>query len=247
MTRSTPAAPATRRLIVNADDFGQSDGINAGIIECHRSGIVTSASLMVRWPAARAAGEYAQRAPALSVGLHVDLGEWTYGEGGWRPIYEVADLNDPQSVRGEIARQLEMFRRLAGRDPTHIDSHQHVHRKGAARTAVADIADRLDVPVRGANQRIAYRGEFYGQTEKGDPLGASISVDSLIRMLENLPAGTTELGCHPGSRRDAPGTYVTEREQEVAVLCDPRVRAAMEAESIALISYHQLGICWPCR
>jgi len=41
----------TRFLIVNADDFGQSPGINRGIIKAHADGIVTSVSLMVRWPA----------------------------------------------------------------------------------------------------------------------------------------------------------------------------------------------------
>ena len=44
-----------RILVVNADDFGQSEGVNRGIIEAHTNGIVTSASLMVRWPAAREA------------------------------------------------------------------------------------------------------------------------------------------------------------------------------------------------
>ena len=46
---------APRSLIVNADDFGQSRGVNRGVIEAHERGIVTSASLMVRWPAAESA------------------------------------------------------------------------------------------------------------------------------------------------------------------------------------------------
>ena len=62
-----------RFLIVNADDFGQSHGINEGIIAAHEKGIVTSASLMVRYPAASEAASYAQKNPRLSVGLHVDL------------------------------------------------------------------------------------------------------------------------------------------------------------------------------
>jgi len=52
-----------RRLIVNADDFGQSPGINRGIMEAHERGIVTSVSLMVRWPAAVEAAAYARRLP----------------------------------------------------------------------------------------------------------------------------------------------------------------------------------------
>ena len=50
-----------RYLIVNADDFGQSHGVNRGIIEAHERGVVTSASLMVRWPAARKAAAYARK------------------------------------------------------------------------------------------------------------------------------------------------------------------------------------------
>ncbi|PYS69828.1 MAG: hypothetical protein DMF73_14065 [Acidobacteria bacterium] len=58
---------AQRYLIVNADDFGQSPGINRGVIEAHENGIVTSASLMVRWPAAAEAAQYARGHPDLSV------------------------------------------------------------------------------------------------------------------------------------------------------------------------------------
>ncbi len=49
------AGEAKRALIVNADDFGQSFGVNRGIMEAHQRGIVISASPMVRWPAAREA------------------------------------------------------------------------------------------------------------------------------------------------------------------------------------------------
>jgi len=65
----------------------------------------------------------------------------------------------------------------------------------------------------------------------------TITVDALIAILRTLPAGKTELGCHPGLRRDSGGMYVLEREQEVAVLCDPRVRAALDSERIELISF----------
>src|SRR5688572_28379081 len=77
-----------RHLIVNADDFGFSPGVNRGIAEAHERGIVTSASLMVRWPAAAAAASYARARPELSVGLHLDLGEWVLRDGAWVPLYE---------------------------------------------------------------------------------------------------------------------------------------------------------------
>ncbi|MGB7948954.1 MAG: ChbG/HpnK family deacetylase, partial [Candidatus Binatia bacterium] len=62
-------------LIVDADDFGQSPGINRGIIEAHDHGIVTTASLMTQWPGADEAAVYAKKHPELSVGLHLDLGD----------------------------------------------------------------------------------------------------------------------------------------------------------------------------
>jgi len=241
MIGSTLAATATRQLIVNADDFGQTDGINAGIVECHRAGIVTSASLMVRWPAAHAAAEYARHAPALSVGLHLDLGEWAWVDDDWFPIYQVVDPEDFAAVRREIERQFEAFRCLVWREPTHIDSHQHMHRQGATRTIAAELADRFGIPMRGSNAEVVYRGDFYGQTAKGHPNAAAISVDGLIGIVQSLPGGTSEIGCHPAIGRDAPGMYVTEREQEVTALCDPRVRAALAAASIALNSYHDLS------
>src|SRR5437764_14850027 len=77
-----------RELIVNADDFGRSPATNDGIIRGHEHGIVTSASLMVRWPAAVEAARYARRHPGLSLGLHVDLGEWAYLDGQWVLVYE---------------------------------------------------------------------------------------------------------------------------------------------------------------
>ena len=59
-----------KRLIVNADDFGLSPEVNAGVIRAHRHGILGSASLMVAEPAAKAAAELARQNPALDVGLH---------------------------------------------------------------------------------------------------------------------------------------------------------------------------------
>jgi hopanoid biosynthesis associated protein HpnK len=59
-----------KRLIVNADDFGLSPEVNAGILRAHRDGILRSASLMVAEPYARAAADIARDNPALDVGLH---------------------------------------------------------------------------------------------------------------------------------------------------------------------------------
>ena len=102
-----------RYLIVNADDFGQSPGINRGVIQAYEKGILTSASLMVRWPAAAEAAGYARRNPDLGVGLHLDFGEWIYRDGKWLPLYRVVDESDPRAVRAEIRRQLTLVLKFA--------------------------------------------------------------------------------------------------------------------------------------
>jgi hypothetical protein len=79
---------STRRLIIDADDFSLSDGINRGVDEAHDRGVVTNASLMVCWPDAPPAVASAKRWKGISFGLHVDLGQWTYRDSTWRPYHE---------------------------------------------------------------------------------------------------------------------------------------------------------------
>jgi predicted glycoside hydrolase/deacetylase ChbG (UPF0249 family) len=232
---------AERFLIVNADDFGLSAGVNRGVECAHEDGIVTSASLMVWGDGAAAAATYARAHPRLGVGLHLDLGEWRYDADGWRPVYEVIPLDERAAVAREIDRQLAAFRDLIGADPAHIDSHQHVHQREPVRSLVLDAARRLGKPVRGCSERVRYCGEFYGQTAKGDPLPDAVGVDALLRIFDALPLGCTELGCHPGDADDLPTTYRVERRREVEVLCDRRVRAALEARGIRLCTYRDVA------
>jgi predicted glycoside hydrolase/deacetylase ChbG (UPF0249 family) len=228
---------ACKQLIVNADDFGQSSGVNRGIIEAHEHGIVTSASLMVRWPAAVQAATYAQSRPQLSVGLHLDLGEWVYRHGEWVRLYQLVNEDDAVAVAKEVEAQIVTFRCLMGRDPAHIDSHQHSHRKEPARSIVLAMAKRLSVPVRSFTTEIRYCGDFYGQSDEGVSYREGISVDNLLRILKTLPSGCTELGCHPGYGADLDTMYKAEREQEIKTLCDPRVIQAVADMNLELAGF----------
>lgn len=130
-----------RYLIVNADDFGMSPGVNRGIIKTHECGITTSASLMVRRPAAAEAASYGRRQSNFSLGIHVDLGEWVYRAGKWLPIYQRVDINDAKAVAAEATSQLKDFLKLVGGYPTHLDSHQHVHRREPVRSILLQLAN----------------------------------------------------------------------------------------------------------
>jgi predicted glycoside hydrolase/deacetylase ChbG (UPF0249 family) len=227
-----------RVLIVNADDFGRSPGVNQGVIRAHEKGVVTSATLMVRWPAAEEAAAYARRSP-LSVGLHLDLGEWEYRDGEWHERYRVVS-ETPDSVAAELNRQLEWLERLIGRPPTHLDSHQHVHRNEPARSALMQAGERLGIPVRWFTPGISYSGAFFGQDSRGTPLPEAITVDALVEVIETLPAGVTELACHPAAQHDHDSAYAEERIRELETLCDPRVRAAINHSGVDLRSFDEL-------
>ena len=121
---------AARVLIVTADDFGISRGVNRGIVEAHREGILTSTSLMVSRPAAVEAAALGRACPALSVGLHLEL-----------------DPGAPD-LPTQLDRQLGRFTELVGAPPTHVDSHHDVHRDPRVLPHVRAWADRFSVPVR---------------------------------------------------------------------------------------------------
>jgi chitin disaccharide deacetylase len=230
---------SARQLIVNADDFGRSHGVNEGVAVAHTHGVVTSASLMVRWPAAEEAAMLANSLPQLSVGLHVDLAEWTYRDGDWVLVYSVVG-DDSSALALESRRQLALFRSLVGRGPTHLDSHQHVHRSEPVRSVLVDLADELGVPLRHFTPGIEHRGEYHGQTATGEPLPTALTVEALAAVLRSLGSGTSEVGCHPALDVDFESAYGAERLVELDVLCSGEIRSLLEVEDIRLVSFDGL-------
>jgi chitin disaccharide deacetylase len=224
-----------RFAIVNADDFGQSHGVNRGIAVAHEQGILTNASLMVRRSAAGDAAAYARNHPALGVGLHLDLGEWTLRDGEWAPLYEVVDISDSRAIAGEVMRQLEAFERLLNRPPTQIDSHQHLHFREPVRSIVCEVAERQRIALRDVS--IPYCGSFYGQDRHGVSYPEWIGAPALIKIFEGLTAKVTEIICHPAAVDEHDTMYCAERIVELRTLCDPRVRRAIDELGISLISF----------
>jgi predicted glycoside hydrolase/deacetylase ChbG (UPF0249 family) len=213
-------------LIVNGDDFGASCGINRGILEAHRSGVLTSTSLLVKTPWSEEAAALSRSAPELSVGLHVDL---TAGESG--PA-------GGATLRTALAEQLSLFQRLTGRLPTHLDSHRNIHRDPRLLPGFVALAHQYGMPLR-EHSPVRHFSKFYGRWG-GETHPDQIGVVSLALMLRTeIGEGITELMCHPGySDPDYPSSYSVEREIELRTLCDPIIKRVLARESIQLISYH---------
>jgi predicted glycoside hydrolase/deacetylase ChbG (UPF0249 family) len=226
-----------RVLVVNADDLGLCETVNEGIFAAHEGSIVTSASLMVRQGAAPAAAERAAGHPELAVGLHIDLGEWNYGAGEWTLAYSHCDSEDPAAVEAECRAQLERFRSLLGRDPTHLDSHQHAHESEPLKGVATALAAELGVPLR--NRAVRYEGGFYGQSGKGEPFPEGITVGRLLELIRALPPGWTEIGCHPAAGPVPTSSYDAERQIELATLRDPQVENLLNVTKIKLCSFAQ--------
>jgi hopanoid biosynthesis associated protein HpnK len=132
-----------RRLIINADDFGLTAGINRAILEAHLEGIVTSATLMANGPAFDQAVPLAAAAPDLSVGCHVMLvdgssllqparvptllaGRDFYRSAGTLAWRAITRRIDPAQIELEAVAQIRKLQ-SAGISVTHIDTHKHVH------------------------------------------------------------------------------------------------------------------------
>jgi predicted glycoside hydrolase/deacetylase ChbG (UPF0249 family) len=229
------SAGGPRWLVVNADDLGATAGINDGIVEAHEHGIVTSASLMVGGEAAASAGEYARAHPELGLGLHVELRDWRVRRRPWSHVRTEEALR--AAVAADVGEQLEEFRRLVGRDPTHLDSHHHRHRIESLRPIFLAVATELDVPLRHVSSGIRFCGEFYGQDGGGRPQPQAITPAALVALLKRLPAGISELGSHPGYPEGLRAWYREERVQEIRSLCDPDVRDAVERLDVSLITF----------
>ena len=217
-------------LIINADDFGVSAGVNRGIFESHTRGVVTSTSLMVTGRAVCEAVAISRDCPGLSLGLHWDVS----GEGDCK----VGRMSNPTAIRDAFQRQLDAFSTLTGRMPTHIDSHHRLHRRADILPVFRELIEPLGLPLRNEND-IHFIGGFYAQWEWMVTNLEYVSIPTLQRILqEEVREGWTEIACHPGYvTADFSSVYLQEREEEVRTLTDPRIRQTIEALGIRLVNY----------
>jgi len=157
--------PSARRLIINADDFGLTSGVNRAIVEAHQRGLVTSATLMASSGAFENAMQLTRDNPKLSVGCHVVLLDGlpaslpetipTLLEKNQEPsrlrdklLPFVAAAVRGRISREEIAREIEaQIRKIqaAGIQPTHLDTHKHTHIFPAIFKPLLEAASKLGI------------------------------------------------------------------------------------------------------
>ena len=176
-----------RTVIVNGDDFGLTPGINAGILDAHRHGILTSASIFASAPATAEAIAIAKRTPTLGVGCHLTLVD---GEplsppstiptivyaGRFRATWGslIADALRGRVSLVEIERELTaQIERLvtSGVRLSHLDAHKHVHAYPPIFRIVVRLArrfgiERVRVPWERPALTLACRHAFDGKSRR---------------------------------------------------------------------------------
>lgn len=204
-----------RLLIVNADDFGLSKGQNYGILDACKNGLVTSTTALVNGAAIDHAAQLSRRTPELAVGMHFVL---TLGEpltpmpglardgklGKW--IWQVAeeDALPLEEIERELACQYQRFVDLFDAEPTHFDSHHHVHMIPQIFPLVAEFAKSKGIALRidrtvlypfaipeGLRSSEGFSSEFYGE---------AISEALFLQALDASTArgeASLEMMCHP--------------------------------------------------
>jgi len=197
-----------RNLIVNADDLGWTHGVNRGIAEAHRNGIVTSASLIANGCAFEAGVQTASESPRLGVGVHLNLSDGK----PVAPAEEVKSLLDEngdfsggpetllfrltaksletREVETEWNAQIEKVR-AAGIRPTHLDGHKHVQMLPGLFAVALRLAKKHGIEaVRVAHEASSLRAAL---TSGGEPTGVTLKQGVQARGLKLLARNAREM------------------------------------------------------
>jgi chitin disaccharide deacetylase len=290
-----------KSLIVNADDLGWTEGVNRGIADAHRKGLVTSASLLANGPAFSSALKIASSNPELGIGVHLNLSD---GPSTADPAKVRGLLNAAGQFEGGTESQLlriatrglnlvEVERewdaqiqkvRDSGIAPTHLDGHKHVqmlpglfeialrlakkhgirairvaHEASKLRALLATGGDQksgtvlkqgvqargLKLLARDAREMADHAGLATTDYFCGIAQTGIMTREGVENLLNHLPAGTTELMCHPGyadgALRNSPTRLQQSRQTELEIFTDGRIRKLVATQGIRLISYQLMG------
>lgn len=232
-----------KKLIVNADDFGLTQGVNEGIIKAFQNGILTSTTIMINQPFVEHAYELWRENKGLGLGQHLTLDKGkaltgissiTDKDGNLLKVTELLECGKEEDFYKEISAQLERYREIFGCLPTHFDSHHHIHiRNPRAKKAIDRLSKETGIRYR-VNENMI--GSFYGE---------KATIENMIELLnskaeENLEY--IELMSHPGmvdKELLETSSYNFFRESELEILTSQEVKKFVNSK-FQLISFADL-------
>jgi len=252
-----------RSLIINADDCNLTPGVTRGILRSHDHGILTSTTLLMNLPLSEKTVKELKKRSKLGLGVHlnVTLGKplsssskvrsLLKAEGRFRrPTDYFQKMPSVNEVTREYEAQVELFQKRFHQKPDHLDTHHHLHDFPVFFTALSKVARKWKLPIR--RSRVFQLAENETQI-KGlkttDFLFGNLEArfiwekNPFLGIAENLPDGTSEIGCHPGysdAELRSTSSLTDVREKELKLFSDPSLRAQLTALGIQLIRFSEI-------
>lgn len=247
------------KLIVNADDFGFTKGVNKGIIKAHKKGTVTSCTAMVTMPAIYHAKKLAKKYPTLKIGLHLNitLGKpltncptLTKDNGMFYKPKENPDISKfkKEEIKQELLAQYNLFITIFGRKPTHLDSHLYAHQiYDVVSEIVYEFAKEKGIPVRDLATNKYRKADFINWFKILE--GESIA-DIWQRLETNkellLSLDIVELMVHPAFPDKYlfnNSSYNKQRKIELEILISKKFKNFIKDNQIELTNYEEGLLC----
>jgi len=227
----------SRRLVLNADDFGYDPAVTRGILEAMTLGVVSSTTMIVNSPHSLAA----RVSYGLAIGLHLNLVRFEALTTKRELVEAALPSLTADFVAAETDAQLARLESLIGRKATHIDVHKHAHLHPAVLEGLARTAKVHGLKVRSISPAMRAELRRLGVETNDAFLGdagteAYWTLPRFEAQLDALPAdGLIELMCHPGYRpSQVQSGYGAQREVELATFVDPRAREALSRRGLRL-------------
>lgn len=248
------------KLVFNADDFGHSKGVNLGIIEAFQNGAVRSTTMMAGMPGFEHAVQLYRQNPGLGVGVHLTLTAG-YAVGGVYQTLTDRDgcflkraeierraaqgLLDPAEIEQEYEAQIQKIRNV-GIEPTHFDSHHHIHNLNGVARVFLKLAKKYNKKVRiydqsrlsgeyaGIRTPAVFADTFFDQT---------VSAGYLKHVITECQGDSLEIMCHPAYldlQLYQTSSYNLKRIFELGVLTGSELKGFIEEQGITLCSYNEV-------
>ena len=243
-------------LIINADDFGLSEGVNKGIIDAHLNGVLTSTTMLVGGKFFGEAVDLAKKYPSLKVGIHLALTldtskpisdykfkTLTKDDGTFKKGVEWIKDVDVAEAEIEFRAQIEKFLN-SGLAASHLDSHHHIHCfHSGLNKLVQNLAIEYNLPVRQCQNKmdVLTTDMMYHSFHK-----EGVSIENLISILSDIKdhkGKYFEIMSHPAILDDyleSVTTYYAEREVELEILKSDIIKEIISEYNIELIGFDDI-------
>lgn len=248
-----------KKLIINADDFGLTEGTNLGIIKGIKEGIVSSTTVMINMPYAYEGIEILKSMAFKSAGVHLTLTAG-YPTLSTREVPSLVDREGKfyrrrnelfpklmlEDVEKELRNQIQLFIKT-GLNPSHLDGHHHIHMYDGIREIVVKLAKEFNLPVRYADDKTkGYLEENNIITTDGFSMefyGERANIDTIKDNLINFNGNSFEFMCHPAfvdKELMELSSYNSYRGKELLILTNKDLMNWVKDNGFNLIGFNEL-------